>query len=114
MARTSITTTTIVNTGVAIALSALDFTNGNIVDTGRVFLHVHNPTGASINVTVTPPGQIANMNIGPLIVAVPAAGDVMIGPLDPSVFGQPASSVDKTRAYVSYSATGLTGAVYSF
>jgi hypothetical protein len=63
---------------------------------GHTMLHVKNGGGASINVTVT---SNVNCNQGvnhPVVVAVPAAGERIIGPFDQTRFG--------TNVAVAYSA----------
>ncbi|CAO3428687.1 hypothetical protein [Azospirillum argentinense] len=73
----------------------------------RTFLHVKNGSASSVNVTVT--AQTTSTNVpgfGPVtkanqVVAVPANGDRLIGPLPTKAFNNPANS----QVSVSYSAT---------
>lgn len=108
MARTSVTTTEIVKTGVANNLVAADVANGEVIDTGRVFLEVTNTGSASATVTVHATAVVDGLNVEDLVVTVAAGATEKIGPLSTSTFGQPTSAgADKGRAYVDYQ-TGST------
>lgn len=114
MARTSVTTQPIVKTGVVSTLTAADAVNGEVIDTGRVYLHVHNGGGAPITVTVHATVVYDGLTLTDLAVAVAAGTDAKIGPLSPTTFGRLAPSTDATRAYVDYSSgTSVTRGVFS-
>jgi len=89
--------------------------NGDIIDTGRVFLVVNNGSSADITVTVITPVQIDSLDLEDLTVTVAAGATEYIGPIIPRVFAQPNSSADAGRAYVEYTGTmtGVTRAVVS-
>lgn len=75
----------------------------------EVFIHVKNASGSSMNVTVaTPNTGVGGLAIADSIVAVPAAGERMIGPLPPQHFGRSADGLGT----ITYSlATSVTVAV---
>lgn len=113
MARVSVATQAIVKTGVVPALTA-PTVDGDIIDTGRVFLEVNNGGGASITVTVQTPVQVDGLDLSELIVSVAAGVTKRIGPLSPSTFARPAGGADAGRAYVDYSSvTSVTRGVFS-
>lgn len=56
---------------------------GDTVKPGdRVFLHVKNGHSSPQTVTVATPGNVAGLAIADLAIAVPNAGERMIGPID--------------------------------
>jgi len=113
MARTSVATQQIVKTGLAPALTA-PIIDGDIIDTGRVFLRVDNGGGAAITVTVQTPVQVDGLDLADLTVSVPASGTRLIGPLSASTFGRPSGGADSGRAYVDYSSvTSVTRGVFA-
>lgn len=113
MARTSVTTQPIVKTGTLSTLAAADAVNGEVIDTGRVYLHVHNGGGAPITVTVHATVVVDGLAVTDLAVAVAAGTDMKIGPFNPTTFGRLAPSTDATRAYVDYSSgTSVTRGVF--
>lgn len=72
-------------------------------------LHVKNASGGSITVTVASPTPCSQGSTHPLVVAVPAGQERIIGPLPAGRFAQPSSG----RVDITYSAvTSLTVAVY--
>jgi hypothetical protein len=115
MTFTNLATTPIVNTGVSAALAAVDATNGNVVDTGRVLLHFKNTNASPAVVSISSPVTVQNMTVGPLVINVPATtGEVFVGPLDKAAFGQPVGSADAGRAHMTYTnASNLTCQVMS-
>lgn len=100
---TNVVTQPIVSAGTARTLVAADTANGNVCDTGRVFLEVNNTGGASINVTIQTNATVDGMAVGPRIVAVAAAAFTFI-PLYPANYAQPNTSVNANRAQVTFSA----------
>jgi hypothetical protein len=102
MARTNVTTQKVVKTGLAPVLTA-PTADGDVIDCGRVILRVDNNGAAAVTVTVQTPVQVRGLAVAELIVSVPAGGTRYIGPLEPSLFGQPSGSPDAGRAYVDYS-----------
>ena len=111
--RVSVTTQPIVKTGLTPALTA-PTADGDVIDTGRVFLRVDNGGGASITVTVQTPVQVDGLDLSELIVTVPASGTKLIGPLSPSTFGRLVGTADAGRAYVDYSSvTSVTRGVFA-
>lgn len=113
-ARVSVTTQAIVKTGLNPALTG-PTVDGDVIDTGRVFLRVDNGGGSSITVTVQTPLQVDGLDVSDLTVSVPASGTRLIGPLSPSTFGQLSGSADVGRAYVDYTGTltSVTRGVFS-
>lgn len=101
MARENVTTQQVVQDGLNPVLTA-PTVDGDVVDTGRVLLWVDNAGVAARTVTVQTPVQISGLDLEQLVVTVPAGEQRLIGPLKPSVFGQPVGSPDAGRAYVDY------------
>lgn len=113
MARVSVTTQQIDKTGTAPTLTAPTI-DGDVIDTGRVFLWVDNSGATAVTVTVLTPVQVDALDVDDLAVSVPAGGARLIGPLRPSTFGRPAGDPDAGRAYVDYSdSTSVTRGVFS-
>ncbi|OXM73087.1 MULTISPECIES: hypothetical protein [Amycolatopsis] len=113
MARTSVATQPIVKTGVAPVLTA-PVADGDIIDTGRVFLQVTNGGGSPVTVTVQATVEVDGLDLEDLVVSVPAAGTRLIGPLSRATFGQLTGSADVGRAYVDYSSvTDVTRGVFT-
>ncbi|MEU0467212.1 hypothetical protein ABZ215_24695 [Amycolatopsis sp. NPDC006131] len=112
MARTSVATQQIVKTGLAPALTA-PVADGDIIDTGLVFLQVTNGGGSPVTVTVQATVEVDGLDLEDLVVSVPAAGTRLIGPLSSSTFGRPNGTADAKRAYVDYSSvTDVTRGVF--
>lgn len=103
MARTSVTTQQITRAGLAPVLTA-PTVDGDVIDSGAVFLHVNNGSAASINVTVQSPVTVDGLAVEELVVAVAAGAFKLIGPFPQRTFGQPTGSADAGRVYVDYSA----------
>jgi hypothetical protein len=83
-------------TGAIEAFVAASAGGDSFPNDGHTMLHVKNGSGASINVTIT---SLVNCNQGvnhPVVVAVPAASERIIGPFDQTRFG--------TSVAVAYSA----------
>ena len=102
MARTDLTVLQVIQAGLNPAYTAANSVanGGNMFpNTGDAFLHVKNGSGSSINVTVDIPGLVAGMAISDLVVAVPAGGERMIGPFDPTWCNQ-----SDGKVYVDFSA----------
>jgi hypothetical protein len=58
------------------------------IGNGRTFLWYKNGSGAAITVTLTTPGTVdSDLAVADRTVSVPAAGDRLIGPLNPAVYG---------------------------
>ncbi|MFD4196621.1 hypothetical protein [Amycolatopsis thermoflava] len=113
MARTSVTTQPIVQTGLTPVMTE-PTADGDVIDTGRVALMVTNGSGSSINVTVESPVTVDGLAVAELVVAVPAGATKFIGPFRQSTFGRPVGDPDAGRAYVNYSAqTDVDRAVIS-
>ncbi|MBN6037476.1 hypothetical protein [Amycolatopsis sp. 195334CR] len=104
MARLSPATQAIVRTGLAPALTAPNG-DGDIIDTGRVFLEVANGGGSPITVTVVSTAEVDGLPVEDLEVSVPAAGRRLIGPFAKTTFGQPAGDANVGKAFVNYSGT---------
>lgn len=109
MARTTQTVQQIVRTGLASALATPDLANGNqFANDGMCFLYVKNAGGSPINVTVDTPGSVDGLAISNLVVAVPNAGERMIGPFPPGIYNQSDGNV-----YVDWSSvTSVTAGVF--
>lgn len=84
-----LTTQQMTSGGVAITLAGAS-AGGDTADVGngRTFLWYRNASGAAITVTLVTPGTVdADLLVADRTVSVPAAGDRMIGPLNPAVYG---------------------------
>lgn len=102
MARTALTIQTISQTGLNPSYVAANSAGngGNMfTNSGDTFIHVKNGGGSSINVTVDVPGMVQGMALSDLTIAVPNAGERMIGPFDPGLCNQADGSV-----YIDFSA----------
>lgn len=55
----------------------------------RNFLHVKNGSGSAVTVTLTATATVRGQSVANLTVSVPAAGERMIGPLQPDLFQSP-------------------------
>lgn len=105
MARNSVVTQQIVHTGVAPTATSPN-AEGDIIDTGNVFLLVSNIGVGSVTVTVEAQAKfdgLAVTNLGPVSVA--AGATKAIGPLATVTFGFPAGDVNQYRAFVDYTGT---------
>ena len=112
MARQSVTTQQITRSGAATTYAAPN-TDGDIIDTGQVALHVKNGGSAAITVTAVTPVTVDGLGVDDLVVSVPAGGERFIGPFPRGTFGQaPDATVGAGRVLVGYSAiTSVTRAV---
>jgi hypothetical protein len=88
-------------TGTALSYAAATAGGDTLSPSGRACLHVRNGSAGAITVTVVTPGNTRYGQADPDIpVAVPAAGEVAIGPFPPEL-GDPATgliSVDYSAA----------------
>ncbi|MGA6164307.1 hypothetical protein [Amycolatopsis magusensis] len=113
MARLSPATQPIARSGLTPALTAPN-ADGDIIDTGRVFLEVANGGGSPITVTVISTAEVDGLPVEDLEVSVPAAGRKLIGPFAKTTFGQPSSDPNAGKALVDYSSiTSVTRGVFS-
>lgn len=112
MTRVSVTTQSIPYAGLQPVMTAPTASN-DVVDVGRVALHVINGGGASITVTIITPGVLdTDLAVADRVVTVPVGTTPTIIPLNSPNYRQTAASVDVTvpvgadvgRAYVNYSA----------
>ena len=100
MARTQLMVQQIARLGLNPTYSAADGSNQNaFANDGRTFLHVKNGGGSSINVTIDTPGTVDGLAVTNLVVAVPNAGERIIGPFPANVYNQ-----SDGMAYVDWSA----------
>ncbi|WP_435582919.1 hypothetical protein [Amycolatopsis thermoflava] len=113
MARTSVVTQAIVQDGMNPVLTA-PTADGDVIDTGRVFLEVVNAGASPETATVVTPLTVEGLEVEDLVVTIPAGGAARVGPISRKLFGQPVGSPDVGRAYVNYSSvSGLTRGVFS-
>jgi len=111
MATTALTVEDIARTGLEATYNAAASGDGNAIDNSshRMFLHVVNGSGGSIDVTVQTPNTVDGLTIQDLVVAVPAGEDRFIGPF-PDMYDQvDADNSIPTAIKVTYSSvTSLT------
>lgn len=95
-----LTVSTITRSGIAPTYVAAAALGDAFVNTGRIFLHVKNGGGGSINVTVAEQvtADIAGYTATDLVVAVPAGAERMIGPFPRSAYND-----SNGKVQVSYS-----------
>ena len=73
-------------------MSAANAGGDTVVADDRTFLRVKNGSGSPVTVTVTTPGTVSGLAIADATMSVPATtGDMMLGPLPASLFGDPVS-----------------------
>jgi len=94
MARTVLTVQEIVRTGIEPTYEAANADGEQISNNGRMFIHVKNGSGSSINVTAVTPGTVDDLAISDLVVAVPAGEERMIGEFPPAYYNQSDDTVD--------------------
>jgi hypothetical protein len=103
-----LTSQQITRAGLTPSLAAVGGSGDEFHPGDNVFLRVDNGSGGSINVTVVTPKTVRGQAIADLVVAVPAAGSKLIGPLPKEDYANPADG----KGDISYSATtSLTIAV---
>jgi hypothetical protein len=108
MARTALTVTPIVRTGVALAASAANVDGHSVPNDERTFIYVNNGSGGSINVTIPSTKTVDGLAVPNRVVAVPAGQNRLIGPFLGEVSNQPDGSV-----HVNFSAvTSVTVAAF--
>jgi hypothetical protein len=113
MARVSVATQKIVNTGLAPAMTA-PTVDGDVIDSGAVAVMVTNASGGSINVTAQTPATQAGLAVAESITAVAAGATKLIGPFPKGTFGR-TSGADQGRVYIDYSSqASVTRAVVGF
>jgi len=116
MARTLLTKQQIVQAGLTGTLAAANV-DGNLFEgSGLVYLEVANGSGSSINVTVQTAVQVAGLDVGELVVAIPATtGRKKIGPFNKRAFNRPSGVADAGFVYVDFSAvTTVTVGLFGF
>lgn len=59
---------------------------------GNAFLHVKNGSGVSVTCTLDTPGTVGGLAVADPVTTIPAGEERFIGPLDVSVFADPADS----------------------
>lgn len=114
MARTSVTSQSVVRTGLNSNLTA-PAAEGDIIDPGNVILWVNNGAGTSMTVTVQSNMTVDGLTLPNQTVTVPAAGVRLIGPFPARTFAQSAdATVGPSRVLVDYSSVAsVTRAVIS-
>lgn len=75
-----LTSQEIVRTGLNPSYSSAAGAGDSFANTGTEFIHVKNGSGSSMNVTVETTVTVDSLDVEDLVVAVPAAGERLIGP----------------------------------
>lgn len=99
MARSALTYQQIDRDGVVPSYASANADGNSLANDGRMFLHVKNGSGSSINVTVETPGTVDGNAVADKVVAVAAGSEKMIGPYPPDVYNQSDGTM-----YIDYSA----------
>ena len=81
-------------TGLAPAFAAADVAGDQFANGGRTYLHVKNASAVSVNVTADSKKQCDQGFDHDVVVAVPAAGERLIGPFDPSRFNNSSGRIE--------------------
>lgn len=71
--------------GITPTYNAAALTN-TFPNSGRVFAHVKNGSGASINATLVATATVGGNAVANRVVAVPAGQERLIGPIDPNIY----------------------------
>lgn len=108
MTYTNVVTQNVTSAGLVQTLAAADTSNGNVVDTGHVFLVVDNAGGSAVTVTIQTNATVDGMTVGPRVVTVAATSTSFI-PVYPANYAQPSTSVNAGRAQVTFSAACTIG-----
>jgi hypothetical protein len=113
MTFTNVPTRQVTPAGVTNTPTAIDATNGNVIDTGRIHVEITNSGGSSLTATLATP-QTADIGgslaVGPRTVVVAAGTTAHLGPLNPQLYGQVAGSANAGRCQVTFSG-GSTGTI---
>ena len=83
----------VVRAGLAPVYSAASAGGDSFLPDTSTFLHVKNASASSVTVTIVTPGNVAGFAIADLAVAIPAAGERLIGPLGGGLFTDPADGL---------------------
>lgn len=102
MARTTLATETIDRDGIDPTYSSANADGEEVANSGRMFIHVMNGSGASIDVTIQTPGTVDGLTISDKVVAIAAGEDAMIGPFPPAIYNRDPGETD--TVYVDFSA----------
>jgi hypothetical protein len=90
----------VIQAGLAPAYVAADAAGDEFINGGRTFVHVKNGSAAPVNATIT---NVKPCNYGfahDLVIAVPAAGDRLIGPFEPGRFNNTSARAKVTCSAV--------------
>lgn len=113
MAFTNVPTKQVTPAGVTNTPTAIDATNGNVIDCGRVHVEIINTGGSSLTATFATPQTLdvnGSLTVGPRTVTVAAAATAHVGSLNPSLYGQLTGSANAGRCQVTFSG-GATGTI---
>ena len=99
MARTTLSVQNIVRASLTPSYTAAE-TDGHAFDnTGeRVFLHVKNASGVSVDLTVVTPNSVDGCAIADKIVSIPAGDNYMVGPFPKGLYEQVDTTLSLARA----------------
>jgi hypothetical protein len=106
----TVATKQIVRAGAVPAYVAASAGGDKVTPGPSTFLHVKNGSAGEITCTVVTPGSVDGLAVADLAVAVPAAGEAMVGPISAGLFRDPADGL----AAITWSASAsVTFAVLS-
>lgn len=110
MARTSITTQAIVDTGLEATFEAANADGNAIPGDGTTILHVVNGSGADVDVTIQTGGTYHGKAVADTVVTVTAGEERLIGRFKPALYNQASDGL----VYIDYeSVTSVTVAAYA-
>jgi hypothetical protein len=89
----TVATQQVTRAGLAPAYAAASAGGDSFRPGPTTFLHVKNASAGAVTATVVTPGKTAGLDIADLAVAVPAGGEVMVGPLPGELFNDPADGL---------------------
>lgn len=97
----TLTTQRITRVGLPITYAAAAAGGDKFVPGDKVFLHVKNGGASSVNVTVATTGKVrGDLALANVVVAIPAAGENVVGPFGRGEFQNAVGLVDVTYSAV--------------
>jgi hypothetical protein len=102
MPRTDLADQTISIAGLAPAYEAANVDGNAFLNRGKTFLHVKNASAGAVTATLVTPVTVSGRAVADDAVSIPAGGERMIGPFNPSLYNN--TGADANKVHVDYSA----------